>query len=233
MGGSRFYFPWSRAYSLWIAVSYYPICLELKGRKCLVIGGGEIAEQKVNSLLACEASVMVISPEVTAGLKDLIDQKKVTYLPKKYDEKDLDQAFLVIAATNRPEVNARVYRDASRRNILVNVVDCPRYCNFIVPALVKRGDLLLSISTSGKSPALAKKIREKLEREFGEEYEPFLKILGELRENIHRQVKDPFLRRTLVHQILDWDILDLLKKGELKSVQEKKLTILEKLGLQN
>jgi precorrin-2 dehydrogenase/sirohydrochlorin ferrochelatase len=214
-------------------VSYYPICLELKGRRCLVIGGGGIAEHKVNSLLACEALVTVISPEVTPGLKDLIDQKKVAYRPKKYEEEDLDRAFLVIAATNRPEVNAQVYRDASRRNILVNVVDCPKYCNFIVPALIKRGDLLLSISTSGKSPALAKKIREKLEREFGEEYETFLKIIGELREKIYQRVKDPYLRRTLINQILDSDLLDLLKKGELRSAQEKKLSILKGLGLQN
>lgn len=214
-------------------MSYYPICLELKGRRCLVIGGGGIAEHKVNSLLACEALVTVISPEVTPGLKDLIDQKKVAYRPKKYEEEDLDRAFLVIAATNRPEVNAQVYRDASRRNILVNVVDCPKYCNFIVPALIKRGDLLLSISTSGKSPALAKKIREKLEREFGEEYETFLKIIGELREKIYQRVKDPYLRRTLINQILDSDLLDLLKKGELRSAQEKKLSILKGLGLQN
>lgn len=214
-------------------MSYYPVCLELKGRRCLVIGGGGIAEHKVNSLLACEASVTVISPEVTPGLKDLIDQKKVVYRPKKYEEGDLNRAFLVIAATNRPEVNAQVYRDASRRNILVNVVDCPKYCNFIVPALIKRGDLLLSISTSGKSPGLAKKIREKLEREFGEEYETFLKIIGELREKIYQRVKDPYLRRTLINQILDSDLLDLLKKGELRSAQEKKLSILKGLGLQN
>jgi precorrin-2 dehydrogenase/sirohydrochlorin ferrochelatase len=208
---------------------YYPVCLELRDRKCLVIGGGKVAEQKVYTLIACQAAVTVVSPEVTAGLQNLIDENKIIYLRKKYEETDLEGAFVVIAATNQTEINARIYRDASRRNLLVNVVDSPKYCSFITPALVRRGDLLLSVSTSGKSPALAKKIRKKLESEFGEEYQQFLEIMGELREKILEQVEDPFLRRKLFEQLVDSDMIDLLKQGDLESVQEKTLSILEGL----
>lgn len=211
-------------------VSYFPICLELKDRKCVVIGGGEIAERKVNTLIACEAKVTVISPEVTAGLKALSAKKKISYLQKEYEASDLEQAFLVIVATNQTEINAQIYRDASRKNLLINVVDSPRYCNFIVPALVKRGDLLLSISTSGKSPALAKKIREKLESEFGEEYQQFLEIMGELREKVLTQVDSPLLRREIFEHFVDSDILNLLKQKDLESVQARKLSILGELG---
>jgi len=190
-----------------------------------------VAERKVHSLIDGEAAVRVVSPEVTDGLKALIDRQKVSYSRKKYEESDLEEAFLVIAATDRAEVNARVYRDASRRNLLVNVVDAPEYCNFMVPAFIRRGDLLLSISTGGKSPALARKIREKLEREFGKEYEPFLEIMGELREKVLEQVEDSLLRRELFNRILDSDILDLLRQGKIESAREKTWSLLKKWGL--
>jgi precorrin-2 dehydrogenase/sirohydrochlorin ferrochelatase len=211
-------------------MSYYPIHVDLRGRKCLVIGGGKVAERKVRSLITCEAEITLVSPEVTTGLKDLIEKKKLLYLQKKYQESDLDQAFLVIAATDQSEVNRQIYRDALRRNLLVNVVDSPECCNFIIPAFVKRGDLLLSVSTGGKSPALAGKIRKKWEGEFGEEYQLFLEVLGELREKIQGHIQDPLLRKKLIHQILDSDLLDLLRQGDFESARERKLALLKEIG---
>jgi precorrin-2 dehydrogenase/sirohydrochlorin ferrochelatase len=210
---------------------YYPIHVDLKGRKCLVIGGGKVAERKVRSLIVCKAEVSVVSPKITTGLKKLMEKERFLYLQKKYEESDLDQAFLVIAATDQSEVNQQIYQDALRRNLLVNVVDSPQCCNFIMPAFVKRGDLLLSVSTGGKSPALARKIRKKLESEFGEEYQPFLEVLGELREKIQGHIRDPLLRKKLFHQILDSDLLDLFRRGDFESAHRRKLALLKEMGL--
>ncbi len=162
-------------------MSYFPICLDIAGRRCIVIGGGRVAERKASSLLDCGGSLTIISPELSPGLQALHGAGAIDWLGRSYEEGDLKAAFLVIAATDDPNVQARIHAEAEEGNILLNVADVPKWCNFILPATVSRGDLNVAISTSGNSPALARKLRKKLEIEFGAEYEPLLDVLGALR----------------------------------------------------
>ena len=149
----------------------YPIYLKLNQVKCLVIGGGSVAERKVTTLLQYGARVLVIAPDITIGLNERVLRGEIEYWSRSYQSGDLDNLevgrSLVFVATNQPEVNHQVFRECQARGILVNVVDDPVHCSFFVPAIVRRGSLCLAISTEGKSPMLARRIREKLEKEFG------------------------------------------------------------------
>jgi precorrin-2 dehydrogenase/sirohydrochlorin ferrochelatase len=163
---------------------YYPVFLNLKNKLCVVIGGGKVAERKVISLLKAGAKVKIISPEVTETLKKLIQTHNLQWEKRPYQEEDLKEAFLVIAATNSPEVQVRVFQEAEEKGIPCNVVDKPELCSFIVPSVVQRGDLLIAISTGGASPAVARRIREKLESLFGEEYTIYLRLMRKIREKV-------------------------------------------------
>ncbi|MFP3982558.1 MAG: bifunctional precorrin-2 dehydrogenase/sirohydrochlorin ferrochelatase, partial [Desulfurivibrionaceae bacterium] len=162
-------------------MSYFPVCLDLNNRPCLVIGGGRVAARKAKQLLACGAEVSVISPELDSELAVLADAGQINWQQRFYKKGDLVRAFLVIAATDDPAVQSAVYAEAEDVGVLLNVADAPQWCNFILPATVRRGDLAVSISTSGRSPALAKKLREDLEEQFGNEYDLLLRLLGSLR----------------------------------------------------
>jgi precorrin-2 dehydrogenase/sirohydrochlorin ferrochelatase len=146
---------------------YYPLFLDIEGKKCVVIGGGEVATRKVKALLTCRADVVVISPEIEDELKRL----NISWIKREYRYGDLDGAQIVISATDSPEVNKKVSEEAREKNILVNVVDNPKLCNFLVPSTLRRGELCIAISTSGRAPSLAKAIRIRLEKIFGPEYE--------------------------------------------------------------
>jgi precorrin-2 dehydrogenase/sirohydrochlorin ferrochelatase len=163
---------------------YFPVCLRIAGRRCIVIGGGRVGERKALALLEYGAQVTVISPELTGELVALQRQGRLAWLARGYEEGDLAAAFLVIAATDDPLVQERVHAEAEVGNILLNVADVPRWCNFILPATVRQGDLSLAISTSGRSPALASRLRRELEGWFGPEYAVLLDILGGLREQV-------------------------------------------------
>ena len=142
--------------------SYYPIYLNLNGKRALVVGGGTIAEGKIDRLRQTGADITVVSPEATPGIARYADYGEVTWLKKEYGAGDLDGAFIVIAATNQRDVNERIFEDAERLGILLNVVDDPPRCNFIAPSIIERGPVTLAISTGGASPALARKLRESL-----------------------------------------------------------------------
>ena len=142
--------------------SYYPIYLNLNGKRALVVGGGEIAEGKIGRLRQTGADITVVSPEATRGIVRYADCGEVCWLKREYRDGDLDGAFIVIAATNQRDVNQRIFEDADRLGILLNVVDDPPRCNFIAPSIVERGPVTLAISTGGASPALARKLRESL-----------------------------------------------------------------------
>ena len=163
-------------------MDYFPICLQVAGRSCIVIGGGRVAERKVKSLLAYGARVNVISPELTDELVLLQKQEQIDWLDRPYREGDLGGAFLVIAATDDPVVQDQVFGEAEKNNTLLNVADVPDRCNFILPATARSGDLSISVSTAGKSPALAGKLRREIEGLFGPEYGVLLDVLGDLRE---------------------------------------------------
>ena len=160
----------------------YPISIKLKNKKVVVIGGGKIAERKVIRLLKAGANIFLTSPEITDGLQKSVDGKKIAYNKRKFIKDDLKNAFLVIAATNDKKVNHLIFRESEKNGILVNVVDEPDYCNFYVPSIIDRGDLLVAISTEGKSPAFARILRKKLEEYLPGELSKEVALLGDLRE---------------------------------------------------
>ena len=166
--------------------SFYPILVDLQGKKALVVGGGKVAQRKIETLLECGAFVQVIARELTAELEELRSRRKIEFLGGEFSEAYLEGAFLVFAATDDALLNRRVSQAAQQRGLLVNAVDQPADCNFIVPSVLTRGDLLIAVSTSGKSPAFARKVRVELERHFGEEYGLFLSLMGNLRKEILR-----------------------------------------------
>lgn len=200
---------------------YYPAYLDIKGKKCLVAGGGEVAERKVSLLIRCGAKVSVVSPDLTPELEKLNSKGEITYIKGEFKKKYLYDVFLVIGATDKREVNEKIYKEAQRRNILVNVVDSPELCNFIVPSVVERGDLLMGISTCGKSPALSKKIREELEERYGIEYAEFLNILGDLRKRISLQIADKDKREDIYKRLVHSDIIALIRNGDDKAVKDR------------
>ena len=161
---------------------YYPIYLDITNKRCIVAGGGRVGERKVERLLECGAHVVVISRELTPLLEKMKGEGRIDHIDDDYGDACLEGAFIVIGATNRDDVNKRIAREAERRGIMVNIVDDPARCDFILPSLVQRGDLVIALSTGGKSPALAKKLREDMEASFGPEYGIFLEIMGELRK---------------------------------------------------
>jgi precorrin-2 dehydrogenase/sirohydrochlorin ferrochelatase len=191
----------------------FPINLNVQGCKCLVIGGGKVAERKVESLLQCEADIYLVSPKVTQNLEKLAGEGAIKLINRAYNTNDLDGCFLVISATNDQQVNHNVANDCLLRNILINVVDDPDKCNFTVPSVLRRGSLCIAVSTDGKSPILAKKIREELEERFGAEYAEFLDLMGEIRDQVMRDIPDEKKRIMIFKCLIDSDILDLIRKG--------------------
>jgi len=163
-------------------MSLFPIFVKLQGRLVVVVGGGEIASGKIDGLLRAGARVRVIAPEVHQAFAEPIRNREIEWVPRKFQAGDVADATLVIAATSAPGVNASVFRDAEARGILCNAVDDIENCHFYYGSVVQRGDLQIAISTNGKSPALAQRLRQELEQQFGPEYEVWLEWLGAARE---------------------------------------------------
>jgi len=163
-------------------MSLFPIFVKLQGRLVVLVGAGEIAVQKMEGLLAAGARLRVIAPEVNAAFAELIRDGKIQWIPRKFASGDLAGATLAIAATSAAGVNAAVYREAEARGILCNAVDDIENCHFYYGSIVQRGDLQIAISTNGKSPSLAQRLRQELEQQFGMEYGPWLENLGDARE---------------------------------------------------
>jgi precorrin-2 dehydrogenase / sirohydrochlorin ferrochelatase len=159
----------------------YIACLRLRGRKCVVVGGGDIGLEKVEGLLACGGDVTLVAPEAIAELSELADEGSINWERRAYEPSDLEGTFIVIAATNDTDVNIGVYEDAERLAMLVNVVDVPPLCNFILPAIVRQGSMAIAISTQGASPALAKRMKREISEQFGPAYAELAVILNEVR----------------------------------------------------
>jgi precorrin-2 dehydrogenase/sirohydrochlorin ferrochelatase len=161
---------------------FYIACLKLSGRRCVVVGGGEIGLEKVEGLLACDGQVTLIAPEADPALEEYAREGSIRWEQRDYaGADDLEGVFMVIAATDDTDVNIAVYEDAERRAMLVNVVDVPPLCNFILPAIVRMSPLAIAISTAGASPALAKRIKREIEAQFGEPYARLAVLLNEVR----------------------------------------------------
>lgn len=200
--------------------AYYPIYLQLQGQSCVVIGGGGIAEGKVDGLLAADAHVTVISSDLTPHLQELAGRGEITHIARRYQPGDLAGALIVISATDQVEINHQVWQEAVGHGQLINVVDDTPHCNFIAPAILRNGDLTIAISTAGKAPALAVRLKERLQREIGPEYERFLELAGQLREPLARSIPDFETRKALWYELVDSDALDLLARGDRSSALE-------------
>ncbi len=194
-------------------MKYYPVCLDVRGRACLVVGGGGVGTRKVKGLLAAGALVTVVSPEVSPGLEALTPEP-VQWHRRSYRGEDLDGMFLVFGATDDEVLNGRIYADAGRRNMLCNIADRPENCSFILPSVVHRGDLLIAISTSGRSPAFAKKLRKDLERQFGKEYAEFLRLMGAVRERLLSAGHSPEAHKALFESLIEEGLAEFVCRGD-------------------
>jgi precorrin-2 dehydrogenase/sirohydrochlorin ferrochelatase len=198
-------------------LKYYPVFWDIKDKKCVVVGGGEVAARKAERLLDCGAKVLVISPELSPELAALKEKNLISHIAAVYTDDLIDGAALIIGATNDDKTNAAISLDANSKSIPVNIVDDPQKCDFILPSLVQRGDLAITIGTGGKSPALARHLREELEAKYGEEYEIFLNILGSLRV---KMVKKEGLGKDWFESLLAAGILDAIKEKNVERVKK-------------
>jgi precorrin-2 dehydrogenase/sirohydrochlorin ferrochelatase len=197
---------------------YYPINLDINNRECLVVGAGSVGTRKVETLIDCGAKVTVVSPEVTDAVLFFETNGRIKIKKRPYKAQDLEGMFLVIGSTGDESTNRKISLDAGRLNLLCNIADLPDACNFILPAIVERGDLLISISTSGKSPAFAKKLRKNLEKEFGKEYSLFLKLMGCIRKKLLSEKHEPEAHKHLFKTIIENGLLDLIKKKKTSDI---------------
>lgn len=202
-------------------MGYYFITLDLQEKLCLVVGGGLVAERKVNSLLACGAVVRVVSPDLTPGLRAMVASGGIIYRQGRYRPPDLEGVFLVISAAGDENVNRQVAEDCSKRNLPVNVVDDPGKCSFLVPAVVRQGALAIAVSTGGKSPLLARKIREELALTYGPQYGEFLDMVADLRQEVIRHISDDQKKKIILEQMVSDEILADLKRCRMDLVKER------------
>jgi len=198
---------------------YYPIFLNVLGKRCLVVGGGEVALRKVKALLECGANVEVISPDLCPKLSELAKAKTIKVHDKEYEPGDIKNSFLTIAATDNDGTNQKVADEARRQGTLVNVVDSPEQSNFIVPAYLRRGDLTIAVSTAGGSPALARKIKSRLEQDFGEEYTALTNLVKEVRTELKK--KAITVSSEDWQRALDVDsLIELLRNGQREKARD-------------
>ena len=193
--------------------------LKLDACQCVVVGAGVIASQKLDSLLISGADVHVVAPEASASIRELARSGRVTWTPAEFRPEHLDGALLVIAATGNPAVNQQVYRAAQERRVLCNSVDEPERCDFFYPAVVRRGDLQIAISTAGKSPALAQRIRKELEAQFDSSYVSWLEWLGTVRQLFYQRHVEPGLRKQALHRMADRAVFERFKSFRDRKIQ--------------
>ena len=182
-------------------MSLFPIFLKLERRRCLVVGAGSVAEQKIQGLIEAGAKVQVVAPQATDRVREWVRSGIIDWQAREFEVSDLEGKFLAIVATSSRELNESVFREAQQRQILCNVVDDPPHCDFYYPSVVRRGDLQIAISTAGHSPALAQRLRHELEAQFGPEYAEWLAELGVRRRKLFASEIDPEERRRLLHQL--------------------------------
>lgn len=201
-------------------MSYYPLNLNIAGKRCLVIGGGNVAWRKVRSLLGCEANVTVISPEVVPEIALLAGRNQLVWEKRGYRSGDVAGAMLVFAATDNPDVQRQVGLDAADQGILLNSADDPERCDFQVPAQVRRGELLLTVSTGGGSPAISRVVRQRLEGLFGLEYGELIYLFAMIREKLVPGPTGPGANRKMFRELLESNMLELVRDRQWRAVGE-------------
>ncbi len=199
----------------------YPVNLSIENRLCLIVGGGVVAARKINTLLLCKARVRVISPHVCEVIGVLAEKGKIEWLQRGYEEGDVQGALLVIATTDKRDIQNLIVTEASERQILVNVVDDPSACTFQVPAMVRRGEFLLTVSTGGGSPALSARIKKKIEEEYGPEYGLFVDLLAKIRENIVNDGGTQTSHKIFFEKLLQLNILTYIRQENWSALQKE------------
>jgi precorrin-2 dehydrogenase/sirohydrochlorin ferrochelatase len=198
----------------------YPINLNLSRKKCAVIGGGAVAERKAKTMLAAGGEVLVISPEITPELSGLARNGNLSWVNRPYRAGDLDGFFLAVCATNDKNVNLLAAQEAKEKKILVDIVDNPLLADFTVPAQIRRGDLLLTVSTDGQSPALAREIKKELAVLYGEEYGVYLELVAQTRSELKKTLANPKEREQFWQRALDKEVLLFLRQGNLEEAKK-------------
>jgi precorrin-2 dehydrogenase/sirohydrochlorin ferrochelatase len=197
-------------------MTLFPMFLKLAGRRCLVVGAGKIAEEKIEGLLPTGAEIRVVASEATPSVRSLAREKKIRWDARRFRKSDFKNIFLVVAATSSPKLHDEIYREAQRRGVLCNVVDDPPHCDFYYGSVVRRGALQIAISTAGQSPALSQRIRKLLEKQFGSEYEEWIRVLGEAREKLFARKMNPQERKQLLHVLASQEMFEEFLRGKKK-----------------
>ncbi len=216
--------PATRSNAFPLPVNYYPVFLNLTGRKAVVVGGGKVAQRKVSALISSGADITLISPSLTKELQKNLSEGRIRHIPRQYRRNDLKGAFLVIAATDSPETNRRVSKDAPA---LVNVVDVPEECNFIAPSVVKRGQLVIAISTGGASPAFSKAIRQELKQRYGTEFSGYLEFIKEIRGKAMATIPQRGKRERFLKGLASAEVLAVIRA---KGIEAAKKIVTGRLG---
>jgi precorrin-2 dehydrogenase/sirohydrochlorin ferrochelatase len=207
---------------------FYPMFVDVEGRRCLVVGGGPVATEKTEKLLDHGAVVRLVSPDTTPALAALVADGSVhEYRRRAYEPADLADCFLVIAATNLDAVNRMIWQDAEALNMLCNVVDVPPLCSCIVPSIVRRGELAIAVSTGGASPVVAKHVRLQLEETYGPEWETLVALLRDVREELKLRYLDMPSRRDAVERLMETDVVQRLADGDDESARRMARQVLD------
>src|SRR2546423_2556142 len=210
--------------------AFYPVFLDLRGRRAVVIGGGAVAEQKVRGLIAAGAHVTVVSPAMSPGLADLARRSAIELRRRRYHDHDLAGAWLAIAATDDRAVNEAVYAEAERLGVPLNAVDDLEHCSFIAPAIHREGDITVAVSTGGKSPALAVRLRQRIARVVGRVEARLCGLLGELGPGLATRVPDVRARTALWYEIVDSDVIDHLRRGDVEGARRRIDELVSEVG---
>ncbi|GAB6137082.1 precorrin-2 dehydrogenase/sirohydrochlorin ferrochelatase family protein [Halanaerobaculum tunisiense] len=206
----------------------YPINLNLSGQQVLIVGGGQVANRKLQRLLATSAQIKLVSPQVIPPITEEIDQ--VEYYQRKFQPQDLTDCLLVIAATDKPQVNSQIGQLANRRDILANIVDNPQLSNFTLPGVVRQGDLLLTVATGGHLPALTKQLKDRLANEFGSEYQEFLDLMAQIRPVVLAIVEQETTRRRIFRKLADRELISLLGEDKPEALARIKELLPRQVG---
>jgi precorrin-2 dehydrogenase/sirohydrochlorin ferrochelatase len=210
---------WRKRGRSWETRPYYPAILDLAGRKALVVGAGKVGEGKIAGLLAAQANVEVVSLAATPLVKRWAEEGRIELALRPFGSADLDDKFLVIAATEDNATNVRVYEGAEERRMLCNVVDVTHLCNFILPSIVRRDDLTIAVSTGGASPALARRIRISIGECYGDEYAVALQVLGALRKELKERYSDPGERKVIFERMVYSRFVELVRTGDVEGLE--------------
>ncbi|GBE21926.1 MAG TPA: bifunctional precorrin-2 dehydrogenase/sirohydrochlorin ferrochelatase [Actinobacteria bacterium] len=194
--------------------AHYPLLLRLEGRSCVVVGGGKVAEGKVEGLVAAGGDVTVVSPELTERLLAWFEEGRIDWNPRPYQKGDLAGRFLAIAATEQRDVNEKVWQEAQEHSILLNAPDDPPHCNFILPAVHRQGDLVVAVSSGGRAPAFSVWLRDRIAQGIGPEYGAYLDLLGELRPQVADRFTDPTERRRAWQRLIDGETFEHVRRGD-------------------